>query len=255
MYFRVTFLLLFCLPIFTSCIRYKKLLYLKSKNDADAVFTYVKNPYKIRTGDNLDIKFSSTDANTSAILNKESGLANSSQVNSASLYVNGYSVGDVGTIEIPLIGKVFVKGLTIPEIHDTLIARLESYLSIKNVIIKISNFRVTILGEVKAPGTQFIYSDNVNIFQALGLAGDLTDLANRKKIKVLRSDDNNSGGKISYIDISNPNCISSENFYLLPNDVVYVEPIRAKGIRGNLAYITLFITLTTAVLFLIRRSY
>ena len=99
-----------------------------------------------------------------------------------------------GNIEIPILGKIYLKNLTIEEAKEKIQTRADDFLVNSTVIVKHINFEITILGEVNRPGTYTVYKDNITILEALGLSGDLSDYANRKKIKLIR--DNN----IIYLD-------------------------------------------------------
>ena len=95
--------------------------------------------------------------------------------------------------------------------------------------MKLINFNVTVLGEVKKPGNYIIYDNQVSILKMIGLAGDLTDYGNRKKIKVIRD------YKINTIDITNSKFLYNEFYYLKSGDIIYVEPRNAVKLRSSSA--------------------
>lgn len=243
-------LIILIIPMFFSCVRHKNLVYMQNEKIYQKDYILKKNIYIIKDGDNLDIKFSSTDPATSAILNKETGINNTNMQNATSLYISSYSVDNSGNIQVPLIGEIYAKGLTIQQLNDTLVKRLEDILNIKSVTVRISNFRVSVLGEVKNPSTFYIYNDEINILQALSYAGDLSDMGNRGSIKIIRNDNTNQKAKVIIIDLTDANFISSEAYYLLPNDVIYVDPIKPKASRINLPVYQIIVSSVTAILVL-----
>ncbi len=94
------------------------------------------------------------------------------------------------------------------------------------VIVKMVNFKITILGEAKVPGQLLIYQNKINIFEAISMAGDLTDFANRNKVALIRQV--KGGSKIYYLDLTSDKLLSSELYYLAPNDILYISPLRVK---------------------------
>jgi polysaccharide export outer membrane protein len=138
----------------------------------------------------------------------------------------GYLVDPDGNIEFPLVGKVKIAGLTRSTIIDSLKTKLKPYLANPTILIRILNFKVTVLGEVRNPGTFTIPSERVTLPEALGIAGDLLITAKRKNILVIRDVD---GKKTEYkVDLTSKDVFSSPVYYLNQNDVVYIEPNRAR---------------------------
>ena len=116
--------------------------------------------------------------------------------------------------------------MTVDEIRLKIQEIVNQYLKETTIIVKLVNFRVTILGEVKSPGYYLIYQDKLNLFEAVARAGDLTDFSNRKRVVLIRQTDN--GTKMYRLNMNDENIFTSEQFYLLPNDLVYVEPLKEK---------------------------
>jgi polysaccharide export outer membrane protein len=98
--------------------------------------------------------------------------------------------------------------------------------------VKLVSFRITVLGEVRNPGQYFVYNDQATLLEGLGMAGDLTDFGNRENITLIRQNGSKLGG--IRLNLRNPDVLSSKYYYLQPNDVVYVQPLRVKNTRGNL---------------------
>jgi len=117
------------------------------------------------------------------------------------------------------------------------------------VVTKLISYKITVLGEVNNPGYHYVYNNQATLLEALGLAGDLTIFASRKNVKLIRTVP--QGTEVVLLDLKDPNLLKSKYFYLMPNDVVYVEPLRARSKRSNLENLTLlFSAITTAILIL-----
>jgi polysaccharide export outer membrane protein len=165
------------------------------------------------------------------------------------LYITGYTVDEKGNIQFPLLGDVFVRNKTIPEISAILSEKIEKYVSNALVKVKLVSFKVTVLGEVRNPGVVYIYNDRASILEVLGYTGDLTDLANRHKVKLIRTV--NDKVLVSNLDLTDRALVEGNSFFLLPNDVLYIEPTKAKNFRLNLPAISLFISSLTTILVII----
>lgn len=137
-----------------------------------------------------------------------------------------YLVNQDGTIDFPVVGKVQAAGLSKQELAEDLRLKIEKYAKDVNVNVQIVNFKVTVMGEVARPGAISIKNDRVSILDILGSVGDVTILANRKNVLVVR--DTNGQKEFGRIDLTDPALFTSPYFYLRQNDVVYVEPNKAK---------------------------
>jgi polysaccharide export outer membrane protein len=138
----------------------------------------------------------------------------------------GYLVQENGNIEFPIIGSIKVGGLTRTQAIELIKQQLSSYVVNPTVSVRILNFRVTVLGEVRNPGTFTIPNERITILEALGISGDLLITGERQNVLVIREED---GTRKEYrVDLTQESLFSSPVFYLQQNDVVYVEPNRAK---------------------------
>ncbi len=196
--------------------------------------------YKLQSGDILDIKVSSLDPNSVAIFNKAVGMSVNAAVNDASLYINGYMIDQHGQVNLPLVGEVDVMGMTLDSLNIYLSNTLEQYFKYFTVDAKLVNYRVSVLGEVNSPGIQNIYNADVNVLQALAQARGVTNYGNRRKVKIIRKAFNTNEAEV--IDLSKEGVIYSEYFYLMPNDIVYVEPLKAKATSLNVPLFALLIS-------------
>ncbi|MFT6970337.1 MAG: polysaccharide export outer membrane protein [Roseivirga sp.] len=190
--------------------------------------------YKIRNNDILNITVKSLNINGPGFADTES-VQNVQPAQSGTgnpqLLFSGYSLDEFGEIDVPLIGTIAVLGLSLKEIETIIAEKLKPHEKFTNVTVHLSNFRVTLMGEVENPGVQYIYERDYNLLQAIANAGDLTDFANRQKVRLLRKE----GEKIKsiWLDLTNPALVSSEYFQLHQGDHIYIEPLKAKFSREN----------------------
>ena len=232
-----------------SCIPYKKTILLNERihGDADTSFANTKE-YKIQPGDILNITVHAPDPNSVVIFNRDVGISNGSQTNEASLYMNGYTVSDSGTVTMPLVGPVMIENKTLEEASSILKDTLSAYYNHVEVDMKILNFYVTVLGEVHNPGTFPIYNSSLNILQAIGNGASLTEYANLTQVQIIR--DNDGKKKIEILDLTDPNIIKSEFFILQPNDVIIVRHFKAKLLKPNTTLISISLSVLTFILLL-----
>ena len=218
--------------LFASCVPQKKMLYLKDAQMAteNNSINYINERtvnYKLQPGDNLFIRFNTIDERGTAALTGESGSSRSSYMSSdASIYLQSYTLDEEGYIELPLIGKVELKNLTIDQAKDRMQTALDQYVNQTTIIVKLSNFNLTVLGEVARPGMYKVYQSQINLFEAISLAGNMTNFAKRDNVKIVRQTDN--GSEIITVDMGQADILSSPYYYLKPNDIIYVEPLKIK---------------------------
>lgn len=169
---------------------------------------------------------------------------------------NTYLVDPSGNIEIPLIGTVKVAGISSQVAKFLIKQKLEKYLTNPTVNLRIRNFKVTVLGEVKAPGVYTIPNEKITLIEAVGLAGDLTIFGKRVDVLVIREEDGER--KFFKIDLRSKSFFESDFYYLHSNDIVYVEPGKGKIASADAWYRILpivFSGLTAFGLFLSRFTF
>ena len=232
----VLFATVVVMSIMTSCVSQKKILYLQNEqmNDSVTSIEYQNKrsfDYKVQPGDNLYIRVSSMDKNFSEFFNSTSdryGNTGSGSYSSgnASIYLNGFNVSDEGTIDFPYAGKIYVKDLTIDEIQQKIQTIIGEYQKETIVYVKLGLFNLTILGEVLRPGQYQVYQSDINIFQALALAGNATDFGNKKNVKIVHQ--TTEGSQIVRVNLNDADILENPQYYLKPNDIIYVEPMGIK---------------------------
>jgi polysaccharide export outer membrane protein len=143
------------------------------------------------------------------------------------LYLTSYMVSDSGFINFPLLGKINANGKTIHEMEVSLNSSVSDILREASVVVKLVMYNISILGEVKNPGKYTIYNNRVNIFEAIAMANDLTTFANRSKVQIIRNQGNKNN--IVTVDLQSKDILTSPYYYLQPNDIVYIEPLKNKS--------------------------
>lgn len=140
-----------------------------------------------------------------------------------------YLVDNEGNIDFPVIGELTVGGLTKGEAEDLIIERLKEYLKETPIVsVRMTNYNISVLGEVARPGTFTIDNEKVTIFEALAMAGDMTIYGQRQDVKLIREDAKGER-KVIKLDITKPSVIASQYYYLQQNDVLYVTPNKPKS--------------------------
>lgn len=233
--------------LFTSCITNQEIQYFqggKFSKGEPLLFENQNSQYKLQPNDVLNVKVKSENIETTDYLNMEpSGMFNNPTP--LSVYINGYSIDDEGYINLPSIGKLKVAGLTVMGARDLVQKAVDESFTNATAFVFLVSFKISILGEVKIPGYYFINNNQGTILDALAMAGDMNEFADRKQIHLIRQ--NPKGSEVVLLDMTDPKVLASPFFYLAPNDAVYVPPLELKNQRSNLANLGIFGTALTAV--------
>ena len=214
---------------FASCVPQKKMLYLKEAEMAAENLSreYVNDrfvDYKLQPGDNLYIHVINTiDERSAASINGDVRGYLSSDAN---IYLQTTTIDEDGCVEMPLVGKIQIKNLTVDEAKDRLQTAINTYINGSMLVVKLASFNLTLLGEVSRPGMYKVYQSQINLFEAVSLAGNMTNFAKKNKVKIVRQTDN--GSEIITVDMGKADILSSPYYYLKPNDIIYVEPLKIK---------------------------
>lgn len=232
-----------------SCNRRTQLLYMQNI-DKTAEVPFAKPPeYKLKPGDMLYIQMVTHNPEISQMFNNPSGTQFFGQGrDEASLYLSSYSINDDGHVVLPFLGNAKVGGLTIEEAREAIQDKTEQEYKDASIIVKMANYKVSVVGEVRRPGVFRNFNDYLNIFEAIAQVGDLTDNADRSNVLVVRS--SSEGNRTYRLNLNDKSVLSSEAFYLLPNDVVIVEPIGNKVFQMNLPYVNLTLSSISTIILL-----
>ncbi len=236
--------------VLSSCVPQRKMMYLQMEDQTETKPSFENErsiSYRIQPGDNLYIKVVSLDEKTAMMFNPLERTSGGSNVNDQGIYLNSYTVSEQGTIEFPLAGQIYVQNLNVEQIKERIQEILDEYLKETVLIVKLVNFNLTVLGEVRRPGQYKVYQSEINIFEALSMAGDLTEFAKRDDIKIIRQ--TKTGSEIIMVDMEKADILSSDYYYLKPNDIIYVEPLKIKQFGfATFPYALVFSSISTALL-------
>ena len=217
---------------FASCVPQKKMLYLKEAEmiSENLSKNYVNDRainYKLQPGDNLFIRVMNTidERSAAALMGNNDGRGNYLS-SDASIYLQSYTLDEEGCIEMPLTGKIELKNLTVDEAKARLQVELDKYVNQTTIIVKLSNFNLTVLGEVNRPGMYKVYQSQINLFEAISMAGNMTNFAKNSEVKIIRQTD--TGSEVVTVDMGVADILSSPYYYLKPNDIIYIEPLKIK---------------------------
>jgi polysaccharide biosynthesis/export protein len=218
--YRFVIIILLFYSLLVSCSSpVKQLTYLY---DAKVNETYPRvplpAPYRIRPNDQLYISVLGDDKLNTDFLNISTTLVGGNN----SLELITYLVDENGNISYPQIGEIHVEGLTLLEVKGLMQKEVDRYITHTSVIVKLASRTFTILGDVVNGGLKDMPKNQYTIFEAIGAAGGVTDYGNRKTVRLIR--ETPGGTKIVNIDLTDESLLSSEYYYVLPNDVIFVEP-------------------------------
>jgi len=235
----------------SSCVSKKKLTYLQYSDktvdysiiDDEKMISVTPSAYKLMPYDNLYIRVLTPDPQYSELFNANFGTGTITQESAG---LSGYSVDIDGNIELPYVGKVKVAGKTLSEVKMDLDSIFTKYVTDGSIIVRLVNNTVSVLGEVRSPGRYVIIKDRLNVFEALALAGDLSEYSNRQKVMLIRPSP--YGPVIKEFSLTDRSILASELYYILPNDVLYAMPIQGRVFTTNSSIYSLFLsTITTAL--------
>lgn len=229
----------------SGCISHPDMAYMQDPVYMEPYLNYRTESYLVREYDNLIIRINSFDSELSDMMNQDDAGVRLTDSRGL-LYFSSYTVAEDGSVNLPLLGKVVVKDKTTAEIASMLTLMMKDYENFPTVSVRLADFKVTVLGEVKAPGVKFYYSSKLTVFQALGMAGDLTPYGNRRQVKLIRETD--QGTVIIPLDLTRTDLIESDYYFLRPDDVIYIEPVKARSFQLNKSNVELVTGILTTVL-------
>lgn len=220
---RIFKLLIFCgiIALATSCTSQRKATNNYLQNVTDTVAPIVSNipDPTIQKNDILSIKVYSMSINPATDI--PYNLPEQTSATGTSSSPSGFLVDRNGNIEYPRIGTIHAEGLTKEQLADAIKAKLQDQLTQPSVIVRFTNYRFTVLGEVGSSGTYTVPIDKVTILEALGLAGGITEFGKRDKVKILR--ETNGQREVATIDLTSKDVFNSPFYYVRQNDVIMVE--------------------------------
>jgi polysaccharide export outer membrane protein len=251
--------------IVSSCIPQKNIVYLQDKGGStnDTLqnnINEVPKPYRIQINDILNVRVKALDQETVSILNP-AGEENLNATGAERAYFDGFTVDVHGNIRIPTLGKVNVLGYTCEDIEERIEKQLleEQFKETANIFVtvKLAGLRYTATGEVGSTGSITLFQERVNVFEAIANAGDIPVTGNRKEVQIIRQYP--QGQKIHTLDLTDLKVMQSPYYYIQPNDIIYVKPLKRKtwGVgttgRESLQTIISVLGIITTTILLINR--
>ncbi len=244
-------LMLLAVMALAGCTSYKQVPYLQSREAlangtaADEVVLNVINEQdtlydaRIQPKDLLTISVNTTDPQAAAPFNLTTqtpiNVAQSNQYTTSQPSLQQYLVNNDGEIDFPVIGRLKVGGLTKNEAENLIREHLKPYLRETPIVtVRMSNYKISVLGEVNRPGTFTISNEKVNIFEALAMAGDMTVHGIRGNVKLVREDSEGKRQVIS-MNLNEEDIIHSPYYQLQQNDIIYVTPNKTKARNADIS--------------------
>lgn len=212
--------------VFLSCGSRKEMIYLQP-DSVELSTNFSQFIPKIQKNDILTISVTASDA--SAVAPYTSISANSSTNLNANLELAlrpTYTVDNDGCIQFPQLGRIKIEGLTRLQAIELIQNKLSPFIKNPKVNMNFNNFRVTVLGEVARPGSFISPTERITVLEALGLAGDMTNRGIRTNVLVIREVEGKK--HLERLDLTKQQVLNSPYYYLVQNDIVYVEPNKAQ---------------------------
>ena len=247
----VAFFSVLLMLIAASCIPQKETLYLQDK-EPDMEFgqlDQITGKYFLQPNDYLYIRVSTFDPKISEFFNTQQGRISSSQMGNNTMML--YMIDDDMNIDFPYAGKINLEGCNLPMAKEKIKKGLEPFVKDASFVVQMGTKSYVILGEVRSPGEKMMKKDQMTIFEAIGAAGDLTVFGKKREVKIVRPQPDGTT-KTFEVDITDHRIIGSEYYYIYPNDLIYVRPMRAKqfgiGESFSLGVISSLLAFTLTIL-------
>jgi len=243
-------ILIAALLLTASCTSQQKLAYLNNLPETGGEsFTMEIPDYKLQPRDVLyiTVKAMTPDGSIKDFLSTAIGGQGISYAQGeGGGYLSGYEVNSEGNVILPVAGEIKVTGLTLEETRKILQEKIDTVYIDATVECKLLSFKFTVIGEVHGPGSYINYNNYLTVLEAIGRAGGVSDYGRRDKVLVVRPTE--KGTKTFNLNLQDKQLLSSEAYFLLPNDVVIVEPVKQKIFNQNLPTISFIISTFTGVL-------
>lgn len=246
--------MLLCIVLLSSCFTPKKVVYLQDLTQGMEQALKEDYEVKIKKDDLLQILILAQTPEAAKPFNLSSLVQEISTTSSGNRDQYSYLVDVNGNIDLPILGRMTVEGLTTQQVKEAVTRKLQEKNLIKNPVVqvRIQNFKVLMLGEVKNPGAIEITGERITLLDAISQAGDLTMQGRRDRVAVIREE--NGKRTAHYLDLKSKAIFDSPYFYLKQNDVVYVEPNDSKSVQyrsGQMGNVTPWISLVSSILSLV----
>lgn len=260
--FRVRLLIpILALILMASCVSNRKIVYMQELEETEDLLIsktdkipYKTEEYRLQPNDIVEINIHTSSPELNALFSNLGGGGEGQATNSMAgqnggdiFFLNGFTLEDDGSVELPVIGKIRLEGLTTEEAKERLEEQVQTYITEGNyfVRVRLGGVRFSALGEFNAPGKITILQNRVTIFEAIAAAGDLNAIAKRKEIVLVRQYP--EGSQIHRIDLTNEKLLSSEYYFIRPNDLIYAEPLKIRELGTGTTLIQTIALFTSAL--------
>ncbi len=248
---KLLFLLL--ITTFFSCRSSKELIYLgdATANENIKGLSSSVTEHILEPGDILYVSIKSTNNDVNLLYNPESTMeANTGQsymkfTTPSGAYLYGFEIDKAGDVKLPMLGHSKVSGMTQTGAEQVIQKKADETLTDAIVKVKLLNFKITVMGEVRNPGVYYNYNNSINLIEALAMASGNTDFATIKDVMVVRP--TAEGNKTFLLDLTSKDVYASEAFYLHPNDNIIVRPDKHKSTQLNSQAYSLFLSSTSVL--------
>lgn len=243
--------LILTVVLLSACTSQQKLAYLGNlpETGGEQFFPMEIPDYQIQTRDilYLTLKAMTPDGMINDFLLGRNTVGGGYYIQGESgAYLSGYEVNKEGNIILPVIGVINVAGKTLEEIRKTLQEEFDKSFKNATVECKLLSFKFTVIGEVRSPGTYVNYNNYLTVLEAIGRAGGIGEYGRRDRVLVIRPTE--KGTKTFRLNLQDKGILSSEAYFLLPNDVVIIEPQGNKIFSMNLPTISFILTAVTSTI-------
>ena len=244
-----------------SCVPNEKLIYMQQMDEAtspliesSAKYPYQTEEYFLQMNDIVEISIKTTSPELNQIFGSITADPASSSVQQGGVqgagdafFMNGFTIDDRGMVEIPLIGEVKFLGLTTKQAKELVEKEVVKYVNVNEffVRVRLGGIRFSALGEFQQSGKFTILQNRVTIYEAIAFAGDLTNVAKRDQILLVRQYPD--GSQIHKINLLDRNLLGSEFYFLKPNDMIYAEPMKVRELGAGTNLVETLTLLTTTI--------
>ena len=246
------FLYVLFLSCLSSCVSTKQMTYFQGEPiDKSDIYKLNNEAYRLQVNDILYIDIKADNSEIVSLF-KGGGGNESSSSSGEGLYFSGYTVDRHGNIRIPYIGDLNVLGYTENEVREKIEGELSKFFKKPELVfvtVKLAGIRFVVTGEVGSPGTINLTQNQVSIIDAIANAGEISELGNREDVTLIRK--TLDGVKKYKLDLTRIEIFESENFYIQPNDIIYVAPLKQKAWGTGATGLQSFSTVVTVLSFLI----
>lgn len=217
-------ILVLCVSMaFLACSPQRNLVYFSNLSEVSNSQISHESDLRLQKNDQLNITVSSLNTEYNVLFASSGNAGSNSNINGGRA---GFKISNKGTITLPLLGELPVEGLKIEEARNLITKELSKQVKLPIVGVELVNFKITVIGEVNRPASLNVPGDQLNLLEALGMAGDMTVYGKRENVLVIR--ENNGVRNMTRLNLNDKNVYDSPYFQLKQNDIIYVEPDKSK---------------------------